>query len=179
MYLYATKRGCNTDWANDEEKAFVKAVKQAVPEIYDSGNLNSVTVKFEVAYWRKANHIHKWFVENVQDGKDDCGDYYVSVEQLGDLLVLCKQVVKECPLVDGQVSHGQRMVDGEWQDILKPGKMVKNPERAAELLPTSSGFFFGCIDYDQWYMADIQETIDQLERALKLKGWDYEYHSSW
>ncbi len=29
-------------------------------------------IQEEVAYWRKANAIHKWFVENVQDGQDDC-----------------------------------------------------------------------------------------------------------
>ena len=26
----------------------------------------------QVGYWRKANQIHNWFVENVQDGEDDC-----------------------------------------------------------------------------------------------------------
>lgn len=26
----------------------------------------------EIGYWRKANHIHKWFVDCVQDGEDDC-----------------------------------------------------------------------------------------------------------
>lgn len=29
----------------------------------------------QVAYWRKANQIHRWFVDNVQNGKDDCRDY--------------------------------------------------------------------------------------------------------
>ena len=33
-----------------------------------------------VGYWRKANHIHKWFVDNVQGGNDDCGDYLVSLK---------------------------------------------------------------------------------------------------
>lgn len=47
----------------------------------------------EVGYWRKANQIHKWFVENVQGGKDDCGEYYVSVEQLKALLNDCKLVI--------------------------------------------------------------------------------------
>ena len=28
----------------------------------------------QIASWRKANAIHKWFVDNVQDGVDDCGD---------------------------------------------------------------------------------------------------------
>lgn len=26
----------------------------------------------EVGYWRKANAIHGWFVDNVQKGNDDC-----------------------------------------------------------------------------------------------------------
>ena len=35
------------------------------------------SVRYRVAYWRKANAIHKWFVDHVQDGVDDCGEYYV------------------------------------------------------------------------------------------------------
>lgn len=45
-----------------------------------------------VGYWRKANHIHKWFVDNVQDGADDCGEYLVNEEQLEKLLSDCKAV---------------------------------------------------------------------------------------
>lgn len=39
----------------------------------------------EEIYWRKANAIHGWFVENVQDGEDDCGCYEVSYSQLLNL----------------------------------------------------------------------------------------------
>jgi hypothetical protein len=35
--------------------------------------------------WRKANSIHKWFVENAQNNNDDCGVYEVSFEQLMEL----------------------------------------------------------------------------------------------
>jgi hypothetical protein len=67
-----------------------------------TANGNPVAVQFDrinaieehVAYWRKANHIHCWFVENVQDGVDNCGRYYVSTEQLQELLKLCQQVDK-------------------------------------------------------------------------------------
>ena len=48
----------------------------------------------EVAYWRKSNSIHGWFVDNVQEGKDDCKEYYVSKEKLQELLDLCKKVLK-------------------------------------------------------------------------------------
>lgn len=46
----------------------------------------------EAGQWRKANQIHKWFVDNVQEGNDDCGEYYVTAEQLQTLLDVCKQV---------------------------------------------------------------------------------------
>ena len=45
-----------------------------------------------VMYWRKANHIHAWFVANIQKNIDDCKDYYVDEEQLKELLEVCKKV---------------------------------------------------------------------------------------
>ena len=50
----------------------------------------------EVAYWRKANAIHKWFVDNVQNGEDDCGEYFASREKLESLVQICK-TLKEFP----------------------------------------------------------------------------------
>lgn len=46
----------------------------------------------EVGYWRKANMIHKWFVDNVQNGVDDCGIYTVSKGQLEELLEICRGI---------------------------------------------------------------------------------------
>jgi hypothetical protein len=51
------------------------------------------TVEFCIGYWRKANAIHQWFVDNVQDGDDDCGKHYVSREKLVELMVVCKRVL--------------------------------------------------------------------------------------
>jgi len=48
----------------------------------------------KIAVWRKANAIHQWFVNNVQNGEDDNGQYDVSTEQLKQLLTLCKQVLE-------------------------------------------------------------------------------------
>lgn len=52
------------------------------------------TIVETVMYWRKANAIHRWFVNNVQDGEDDCKDYYVNADQLSALLEVCKKVSK-------------------------------------------------------------------------------------
>ena len=66
-------------------------------EIYVRGSENYKFTSFvkEVGYWRKANHIHKWFVSNVQNGYDDCGEYEVSKEQLLELKELCKTVLSD------------------------------------------------------------------------------------
>lgn len=49
----------------------------------------------EIGYWRKANAIHKWFVKNVQKGEDDCRAYFVTTEQLEELLNLVNQVLAD------------------------------------------------------------------------------------
>lgn len=52
-------------------------------------------IEFEVAYWRKANMIHNWFVTNIQKEKDDCGDYDISKKDLESLKSDCLQVLKD------------------------------------------------------------------------------------
>jgi hypothetical protein len=47
----------------------------------------------QVGYWRKSNHIHRWFVKNVQKGVDDCGYYFISMDQLSKLLDICERVL--------------------------------------------------------------------------------------
>lgn len=49
----------------------------------------------EVGYWRKANQIHNWFVENVQKGIDECQESYVSRKKLEQLLSICKEVIMD------------------------------------------------------------------------------------
>lgn len=52
--------------------------------------------------------------------------------------------------------------------------------KAAELLPTRSGFFFGSTDYDEWYFGGVEHTIEVIDNALLLPNcWEFEYRSSW
>lgn len=144
------------------------------------GNYDTITE--EIGYWRKANQIHNWFVENVQDGVDDCSSYIVSKEKLEELLDICKQVQASINLIDGTVRNGQIMKDGEIVDNIEPGKQIVNTVVAEELLPTCSGFFFGSTDYDQWYAEDINNTIEILENVLKKFDFDNYtvlYSASW
>lgn len=69
--------------------------------IYDQLNIPSgkqgekLLIKAEIAYWRKANHIHGWFVDNVQDGIDNQEYYQVNREQLKELLDICKKILED------------------------------------------------------------------------------------
>ncbi len=102
----------------------------------------------QIGYWRKANAIHKWFVDNCQEGVDDCKRYYVERDKLKQLLELCQKAKKE------------------------KGK-------AKEVLPPTSGFFFGSTNVDEGYWDDIESTIKILKEALKEENGDFYYRSSW
>ena len=132
-----------------------------------------------VAYWRKANQIHNWFVDNVQGGEDDCREYYVDREQLQELLNICTEVRLSTTMEEGVVVNGKRLVDGVWMPIFEEGKTLKDSSIAEELLPTTSGFFFGGTDYDEWYMQQIEYTINTLTELLKEDDGDFYYRASW
>ncbi len=89
MYLTADKYVSGWDFRKDEN--FDKIVEAVgIAPVADSPSL---TVSVKVGYWRKANAIHAWFVDNVQDGVDECQKSYVEPEQLQDLIDTCKSVL--------------------------------------------------------------------------------------
>ena len=115
---------------------------------------------YDVQYWRKANAVHKWFVDNVQDGNDDCGHYSVTLDHLHKLRADC----------DTALDHYN---EGDH-------------EGAAQFMPTASGFFFGCTDYDDYYAEDLHKTSVACSKLIKTiqsrsgGGWlTVEYESSW
>ena len=108
---------------------------------------------FEAMYWRKANAIHRWFVSKIQDGVDNCAEYYVDTDTLSELRNICNQI-----LVD--------------------------PDKADQLLPTRSGFFFGGTDIDEWYLNQLKYTVERLDVLLDLPqvkdhNIKFYYSSSW
>lgn len=136
----------------------------------------------DVGYWRKANQIHNWFVQNVQNGQDDCKSHYVAYEQLLELKELCKKVLEKSKVVKGKVVNGQRSTENGWENIYEDGEIIEDPSAAMELLPTVAGFFFGSEGYDQWYVADLRHTIEVIEAIESCEGAevaDYYYQSSW
>jgi hypothetical protein len=133
----------------------------------------------EAGYWRNANAIHEWFVDNVQGGNDDCRRYYVSPEQLKELLEAVETVLAASELVDGDVKTGERYEDGKRVPMMEKGRCIKDPSVAREVLPTQSGFFFGSTDYDQYYYDDLVLAKSILETAVADHDGSYYYESSW
>jgi hypothetical protein len=92
----------------------------------DIGN-NGMRVKeitCEAMYWRKANAIHYWFVQNIQDGSDDCREYYVSQEKLQSLLETCETVVADpskadelLPPAEGFFFGSNAIDEWYWDDL--------------------------------------------------------------
>ncbi len=139
--MYLTRKvyiGGKYDWNNIEGEIKLKKNGNIIP--FDKKKI--YTINEYAGYWRKANHIHKWFVKNVQGGIDDCGTYEVSQEELKELLGLCKTIKNKCELVDGKIRNGQTLKDGELVDNIEDGKVMTHPEIAGTLLPTGKGFFF-------------------------------------
>jgi len=85
----------------------------------------------EAAYWRKANQIHQWFVDNVQGGQDNCREYYVDIDQLKELVDLCQKVLENkdqaselLPTVSGFFFGSTEYDEFYFEDIQNTIKML-------------------------------------------------------
>lgn len=152
MYLYRSDYIQN--WNYEGAKKFELTIKRNGEPYPLRGNPSYI--KSQVMYWRKANAIHRWFVENCQGGVDDCRTANVQLSQLEELLDIVNQALAD-------------------------------PTKAAELLPSQIGFFFGSPEYDEYYFIDLEETKEELTKIIAEAkedeenniACDFEYHSSW
>ena len=110
----------------------------------------------ELIYWRKANQIHNWFVQNCQNGVDDCGRYVITVADLKKLQELCKKI-----LTMTEVMQDVRLLTEEGMKF------------ASENLPSRSGFFFGNTEYDDNYVWSLENTVEQIDATLDTLNCEY------
>ena len=129
----------------------------------DQAGYSGISVVYPIGYWRKANSVHNWFVQNVQDGRDECQKSWVAPQNLRDLREACKHVIA--------VKHRSN-------DVIM--------ETAEEWgLAPMAGFFFGSQEFDEWYFQDLEYTVNTIDR-LEAVGLfdteacvDIEYQASW
>jgi hypothetical protein len=85
MYLYKKHYVKNWDWMADHEKHTI-SIKKGKKKLDHIKPDRVCSVVEEVMYWRKFNALHKWFVDNVQEGVDDCKESFVDESDLKMLL---------------------------------------------------------------------------------------------
>jgi len=167
--MYAARRFNvqNLDSESDEKRFSVKVTCGGQP-LKDLDCDRVSAVEEQVMYWRKASHIHSWFVDNVQCGKDDCAAYRVSEYKLRELFSVCQKVIEASKLVDGTVYAGRipSLGDSKPVGLRAPGRVIEDPTVAKRLLPTREGFFFGSTEYDEGYLDDVKDTHDWAARML-------------
>ena len=146
MYLRASKK-----MPREQAALMMKADPTTFREWHNEWgeDTREVPLVAEVAYWRKANAIHGWFVREIQNGKDDCGEYPVTTEQLQELRDKCAAILNGAD----RKSHGIVPVDGFFF-----GPTDDDLAYRADLEDT---------------VAQIDRVLKEWE------GWDIEYHSSW
>lgn len=134
-----------------------------VDALMENGEDNSMraSAEIQIAYWRKVNAIHKYFVDNCARNKvqhqENSVSFEVSLENLQELMTRCMQV-------------------------------LENRDLASELLPTNSDLSsesidFGSTNYDGGYFIDIEKTVEMLGKILSEieshPNWDLYYRASW
>lgn len=165
MYLEIRKNEYRSKYSKDKgsrlKLEYPKDITEFVPNLTDLRI--SRQTNYEVGYWRKANQIHNWFMQNCASRDeydnpiDDCRPVEITVDKLEALLDTCKKVLADHSL-------------------------------ASSLLPTADGFFFGSTEYDDYYFGEIEQTVEIVEPVLKFAkhkleikdyAWEVYYQASW
>lgn len=156
MYLRAQRYVSGWEFVEEAERnAFTSLVEMYGMSEFVTDASPHAYVEFCIGYWRKANQIHAWFVEQCQGGRDECQEAHVEIEKLKQLGSLCEQAL---------ASHSVGV--------------------ARAKLPPKQGFFFGGYDIDEWYWDNLKSTVAIIEKAVKLyerpdEYWSFIYQSSW
>ena len=159
MYFYARKTTYKSfsKWDNPEranEVNYPEDLKIFSDYIYDR-NFKSVQTEtsYQIGYFRKFNALHSYIVKTFADGIDNCQDIYLYKEDVEQI---------------------KKILD----DVLE----ANTEEKAKELLPTQSGFFFGGTDYDEYYFEDVKDAADLMQNILDnfdFENYQLVYEASW
>jgi len=157
QYLRATKsvpgitygkRG--EEFVREPNPEFTKLLEFAGLELSDiRDEVPFGSVEVTVAYWRKVNSVHQWFVDNCADGEDDCRPMWVSRDKLEELRDLVHETRAErdpdlLPPQGGFFFGSTEIDEWYWKDL-----------------------------------EQTQDVLTKILSNPKLKDWEFEYHASW
>jgi len=133
----------------EEDKPLAEAIRDNV--LGGLGKFRPKNVTFELAYWRKANAIHGWFVKNVQKDVDDCQEYYVSLDNLKQLKETCEKVLDNLSLANELLPAAKGFFFGDYSYD----------------------------EYYQRDLVRTVEVLDKILSSPDAKDWWIQYRSSW
>lgn len=150
MYLSAKKFHSDADWRPEETRKEFNRLKEM------SGVGDLMTKDFQHVYLEVS--VGYWRKQNA------IHQWFVDNCQRGE--------------DDCRAAYVSREQLKELKALCK--KVLKNKKSASEELPTTQGFFFGSDEYDDWYFQGLEDTVEIIDRCLKMpEEWEFEYHSSW
>lgn len=129
-------------------------------------------IKTEVAYWRKAWHIHTYFQDRCADKDREQSDFYVDTDVIEELHKICNDICKHLEWGKPPNNGDRRKVTPKLHsDKLLVYKLMH------ELLP------YNYTEFDEgYYLWHVVETKVRLDELTKEHGWNwdsYYYSSSW
>ena len=169
MYLYARKYVSKNDYTNfNREDGVMPPVREEWKSLAalspkglmdNAQDFGGISISYPVGYWRKANAIHGWFVNELANGEDECQE--IPVDR-GHLLILqdsCKAVL---------AAPKDEMAEEAGEHSLEP----------------TPGFFFGANEIDEWYIESLKDTIAMIDNVLSVipednYDWQFIYQASW
>lgn len=162
MYL-EEKVYIGEQYEHREIKGTINITTSSEEKRLDKGMKNLSELVYNIAYWRKANAIHGWITKDSEDDRE----VEVSGKKLLELVDICKKVKKSL------LKEGTHEVEVENYGKKKTVVVYKNTDLADELLSPSTGFFFGSQLYNEWYVQDLDNTIEQLKDIEKNTYYTY------
>lgn len=129
----------------------------------------------QLMYWRKANQIHNWFVQNCQGGVDNCERYVITVADLIKLKELCEKILTMTVVKQELRPTFLNGWFSEPEHVMQDVRLLtyEGMKFASEHLPSCSGFFFGNTDYNDYYVWDVEDTVKQINDTLDTLNCEY------
>ena len=176
--MYLTKRVNVKNYEYSKKQYQVNVLEDGKPKLGVTPE-KIKGIEIDVAYWRKFNALHSWFVNNYANGVDDCRPVYVSEDTLVELVGVLRNV-KEKLDNSKLVKKTIKTWNGEIDEI----DVYECEEEVTELFSPQSGFFFGSTEIDGYYKEEVDRTLELLEKELKENeennlSCDYYYQASW
>ena len=156
---------------------FQFAKKKDTQDTYDELELENM------GYFRKVNCLLPFF------GYEDNGEY-LEIEkcQIEDLLSILKKLLALYDTISYQLylqsidvnyykeiyKDNQKMRDEKCKPFLKKMDEIWKPFEsvAQEMLPTTTGFFFGSTQYRDYYVADLKDIVEIFTKVLDTTDFD-------